>query len=216
MRKSLQRISLCVITAGLGQMLGAAPQPSTAPNSWELTFRYEDPKRIPVMLPGKGKPVVYWYMVYKVQNDTEQEVDFYPSFELVTDTLQVVPSQIRVSPEAYQAIARQAGNELLVPPEKASGRLLRGEDQARYSVAIWPDFDPEARSFRVYVSGLSGEVTRLINPSFDPEKPVSERNQPYFLLRKTLEIPYKLPGSPVTRDAVRPRRVPDGQNWIMR
>jgi hypothetical protein len=209
-----------LIVSMLGVAASAAwagpPQPALAPASWELRFRYEDPQRISVLLPGRKEAEVYWCMLYRVENPTGQEVDFYPSFELVTDTLQVIPSEIRVSPEAFRAIQRRSGDPLLLPPETAIGRLLRGRDRARHGVAIWRDVDPSVRSFTVYVAGLSGEVMRVRNPAFDPEQPESDANKRYFVLRKTLAIPYKLPGGTSLRAFAQPERVTGDAKWIMR
>jgi len=216
MRKALSKMTLCLAAVAVPQGLRAVPEPVNAPDSWELNFRYQDPQRVSVFLPGQAKPVVYWYMLYTVENATGHEVDFYPEFELVTDTLKVVRSEVGVSPEAYRAVQRRSGDPLLVPPERALGRLLRGKDRARRSVAIWRDFDPKAKAFKIYVSGLSGEVKRLRNPSFDPTRPESKTNKRYFILRKTLEIGYKFPGAESTRSQTVPGRVRDGQKWIMR
>jgi len=208
---------LCAISAVPALAWAAVPQPAVAPVSWELTFRYQDPQRVSVVLPGQSKPAVYWYMLYSVENAGEQEVDFYPQFELVTDTLRVVRSEIQVSPEAFQAIRCRSGNPLLLTPEKVIGRLLCGKDRAKHGVAIWRDFDPKAKGFKVYVSGLSGEVARLKNPTFDPKRPEdAAKNRRYYVLRKTLVIPYKLPGSESTRILAVPERQIDRQKWIMR
>jgi hypothetical protein len=205
-----------MLSAATSQPAPVAIEPSAAPVSWELNFRFQDPERVSVVVPGKAEPVVYWFMLYSVENPGNEEVDFYPKFELVTNTLQVIQSEIRVSPEAFRAIGRRAEDPLLVTPERAIGKLLRGKDRARHSVAIFKDFDPKATSFTVFVSGLSGEFRREKNPAFDASKPESETNKRYFTFRKTLAIPYKFPGSPVTRRNVAPERLADKQQWLMR
>jgi hypothetical protein len=215
MRKCLMMLLLCAVGSGLAAW-GSAPKPAIAPVSWELRFRYEDPQRVAVMLPGRSQPAVYWYMLYTVENPGDKEVDFYPEFDLVTDTLKVYRSEIRVSPEAFQAIQRRSKDPLLVEPAKALGRLRCGKDQARHSVAIWRDFDSEAKDFRIYVKGLSGEFTRARNPMYDPGQPENEQNKRFFLLFKTLEIPYKLPAGPSERAVAVPQRLPEEQKWIMR
>lgn len=194
----------------------AEPKPALAPARWELRFRYQDPQRVSVDLPGESAPVVYWYMLYTVENDGPTEVDFYPAFELVTSTLRIVPSEQEVSPEAFKAIQRRANNDLLVPPHKMAGRLQRGKDRMRHGVAIWRDFDPKAQEFTIYVGGLSGETQRIKNPAFDPNLAEDAKNPRYFVFRKTLAVAYKLPGSPASRVMVKPERIPDGQKWIMR
>jgi hypothetical protein len=214
--KVLAGLLLSVSGAGGIPVSTAVPEPALAPGAWELKFRYQDPQKISVVVPGQREPVVYWYMLYTVQNPTGREVDFYPKFELVTDTLQVIESEVRVSPEAFRAIKRRSGNPLLVTPEAATGKLLQGEDRQRHSVAIWRNVDPKARAFTVYVAGLSGEMTRLRNPAFNAEEPESAKNQRYFNLRKTLAIPYRLPGGESTRNLAVPERLLGEEKWIMR
>jgi hypothetical protein len=212
----LQAITLCLLSAVSSQPAPVAIEPSAAPMTWELVFRFQDPQRVSVVVPGKAEPVVYWYMLYSVENLGEQEVDFYPEFELVTNTLKVVQSEIKVSPEAFRAVQRRADDPLLVTPERAIGKLLRGKDRARHSVALFRDFDPKTTSFTIFVGGLSGEVKRVKNPAFDEGKPESRTNERYFTFRKTLSIPFKFPGSETTRASVIPDRLADKQQWIMR
>lgn len=206
----------CLCAIGLAAVGDAAPEPSIVSKSWELTFRYHDPERIAVNVPGRDKPVTYWYMRYTVENRTEAEHDFYPTFTIVTDTLKVYESEIGVSPEAFQAVKRVWNDALLVEASQIGGKLLVGEDRARRGVAIWPDIDPEARQFTVYVQGLSGEIARLRNPAYDPSQPEKGRNQRFFTLRKTLAVPYGLPGGPSSRDAATPKRLSDEPRWVMR
>lgn len=216
MRKCLLTMCLALGGAVIVDRTDAQPKPALAPRSWELTFRFHDPQRVSVFVPGRETPTVYWYMLYTIENTTDDEVDFYPRFDLVTDTLQVVRSENSVSPEAFKAIQRRAGDPLLLEPEKMLGRLLRGKDRARHGVAVWKDFDPEARGFTIYVSGLSGEWTRLRNPAFDPEREEDASNPRYFILRKTLAVPYRLPGGGAFRASAKPQRVPEEQEWVMR
>jgi hypothetical protein len=222
-RNVLTAITLSLLLAVAGLAAGpawstrvTAPKPAIAPVAWELNFRFYDPQRLSVVLPGRTEPVLYWYMLYSVENPTAHEVDFYPRFELVTDTLQVLPSEVGVSPEAFRAAQRRSGNPLLVAPHDVVGRLLRGKDRRKHSVAIWRDFDPKAKAFTIYVSGLSGEVARWKNPAFDHARPESETNQRYFVLRKTLAVPYRFPGDQSERTRAVPQRETREQNWVMR
>jgi hypothetical protein len=216
MRKLLVVQVLCAASLAFGQAPANQPEPPLASSAWNLHFKFHDPQRLSVVEPGKTQPTVYWYMLYTVENQADQELFFYPEFQIVTDTLQVVNSGTGVSPEAYEAVFRRANNPLLLPPEKIAGRILRGKDRARHGVAIWKDFDPRAKAFTVHVSGLSGEVMRWRNPAFNPEKAESPKNQRYFLLRKTLAVPYTLPGSEAARSQSIPRRDVEGQKWVMR
>jgi hypothetical protein len=101
-----------------------------------------------------------------------------------------------------------------VEPLKVGGKLLQGADNARTSVAIFRDFDPEASRFTIYGGGFSGEIVRVPNPAFDAAQGDSEANPQFFTLRKTLAIPYDLPGDPVTRRGSAPVR--GTREWVMR
>lgn len=216
MRKLLAVLLLCASPHASGQPPVGGPEPPLTSSAWNLRFKFHDPQRLSVVEPGKPEPAVYWYMLYTVENRSDQELFFYPEFQVVTDTLQVINSGTDVSPEAYEAVFRRANNRRLLPPEKIAGRILRGADRARHGVAIWKDFDPRAKGFTVHVSGLSGEVLRWKNPAFETEKPEGPKNQRYFLLRKTLAIPYSLPGSEAARSHSVPRRDAENQKWVMR
>jgi len=194
----------------------AAPTPSVAPRNWELDFEFEDLRRIELVLPGDRQPTVFWYMLYTVTNNSGKEVDFYPSFELVTGSLQVVTAGEEIHPAVYDAIA--ARYHKLFPffrnPTRVAGRLLEGPDNARTSAAVFRQFDPAANSLTIFASGLSGEIVSVPNPVFDPEKPESAENMRSFPLRKTLAITYDVPGDVRTRrEAPALRR---GTYWVMR
>jgi hypothetical protein len=214
MRKSL--IAGCLGALLLASAGDAAPRPALAPRAWELTFRFHDPERIAVTMPGRAEPVVYWYMRYTVTNHTGLAREFYPTFTIVTDTLEVIESEVGVSPEAFRAIRRRWNEPLLLEHSRITGKLLVGEDRAKRGVAIWHDFDPRAKEFTVYVTGLSGETTELKNPAYNPDEPASARNKPYFILYKTLAVPYRLPGGPSQRSLATPERLSKESQWVMR
>ena len=184
--------------------------------AWQLQFEFHDPQRIQVTLPGNSRPTTYWYVLYQVTNKTNREVDFYPSFRLVTDTLQVVTAGETIPPSVYDAIARRHRREysFLVPATKAAGRLLQGEENARASAAVFHTFDGNASSFTLYVAGLSGEIERIANPAFDAKKKESPENPMSFLFRRTLALRYDIPGDPVTRSGAVPQR--RSREWVMR
>jgi hypothetical protein len=207
---------LWLASVALGQAPASQPTPAVASAAWMLNFKFQDPQRLAVVEPGQRNPVVYWYMLYTVENSTKREVQFYPEFEIVTDTLQVVRSDRGASPAAYQAVVHRANDPALLPAERIAGRILVGKDRARHGVAIWKDFDPRSKAFTVFVGGLSGETARWKNPAFDGDKPEGPRNMKYFLLRKTLAIPYTLTSSESERSLIPPRRLAEKQAWVMR
>jgi len=218
--------SLAVTLAGVAL---AVPEPGEVPKNWELRFEYLDPQRIAVQLPGEDVPRTYWYVVYTVTNESGQAIQFLPSFELMTDTMKVYPSEIGVHPAVYEAIKKRhrKTHPFMTEPVRMIGRLLHGEDNARDSVAVWADFDPHASRFTVFGGGLSGETRQVRNPLHNASKPeVAMEEMPdgstletvvnpkHFTLRKTLVIRYEFPGAESTRDRSKPRGRP--HTWIMR
>lgn len=194
--------------------LAAAPQADLISTAWQLDFNFQDVQRITLTPPGESAPVTYWYLLFQVVNNTGRDVEFYPSFDLVTDTLQVVKGGDNVGPAVYDAIALRHRSEypFFAPPSKITGPLLQGEANSRASAAIFRPFDPLAASFTVYVAGLSGEVTRVSPPVKRPAP--QGMDDAAFVLRRTLAIAYDLPGDIATRPYATPAR--RSRQWVMR
>ncbi len=204
--------SFCGSASALAQVL----KPSRAPVSWELKFSFSDPQRISLTLPGASQPTTYWYMLYTVENDTDREVAFYATAELVTASLQVIKGGEQISPTVYDAIKarHKITHPFMIDPSRVSGTLLQGEDNAKTSMVVFRQFNYEDNAFSIYFSGLSGEIKLQPNPSFDASQPESKKNPRAFSIRKTLEIKYELPGDESTRRLATPIR--RERNWVMR
>jgi hypothetical protein len=209
--------------------VGVGPEPSPTPISWEFDFKYVPPRRIEARLSGSDKPEVYWYVLYTVTNTSSTTQRFYPSFELVTEDLTVIQTDMGISPLVFDSIRERhkITHPYLVHPTKAIGELRSGDDYARESVAIWRANDLSVNKFKIYVAGLSGEARVLRNPAFDPDRPETIQingqdgqqrevtvNPKYFTLRKTLQLSYTLPASDRARTQIEPRL--DDARWIMR
>jgi hypothetical protein len=204
-----------LLAGGLTALLTAAPKPSAVPppGVWQLDLELHGaPQQISMILPGETQPSRFWYLLYTITNPSGQDIDFYPQFDLYTNTFKLYPAQLHNRP-VFQEIRRLYARTipLLEPQHLVTSRILQGADNARDSVAIFPDFDPNATSVRLFVAGLSNEVVRL-------ELPVStapEAEQPEtVLLRKTLALHYQVPGDPVNlADRVMLYR---DREWVMR
>lgn len=206
----------CVLWVIWGLVAWAAPKAESGTKSWVLDIKFHDPQRITLTLPGDKHETTSWYVLFEVTNNTGQDVEFYPSFRLVTDTLQVVEGGSNISPSVYEAIIARHKNDhpFLAPPPKITGPLLQGEDNARTSLAVFRMFDKEANGFTIYIGGLSGEIVRVNNPGFDVNEEESAVNPRFFILRRTLAIAYELPGDPDTRIMAKPVR--RSREWVMR
>lgn len=209
--------------------VGSGPEPSATTISWEIDFKYVPPRQIAVKTSGSARPQVYWYMLYTANNTSNATQHFYPTFELVTDELRVIETDMGISPLVFNAIRERhkITHPYLVSPSRAIGDLNVGQDYARESVAIWRADDITTNKFKIYVAGLSGETRAVLNPTYDPEKPDTATikladgrtrevtvNPEYFSLRKTLDLSYTLPVSTPSRGQIEPRL--DQARWIMR
>ncbi len=201
------------IAVGIAPVSGmAAPKASTTGRSWQLDFRFHDPQRISIVLPGDQAPTTFWYLLYEVTNNTGRDVEYYPSFELVTNTLQTVTGGDNISPSVYEAIAAQHRKEypFFATPFKVTGTLLQGEINHRVSAAVFRDFDRSAHEFTVFTAGLSGEMKRIPNPT----RAQNKDNPAYYVLRRSLAVTYGLPGDSTTRKSAKPVR--KRRDWVMR
>jgi hypothetical protein len=195
----------------------AAPRVRKSPNNnWQLDVTFQDPQRLTLDAPGETGPFSVWYLLYEVTNRTRADREFFPSFRLVTDTLEVIEGGANVNPVVYDLIAQRHRDEypFLAPPTAVTGLLLQGEANARASVAVFRDFDPKAHRFTIFGGGFSGIVERVPNPAFRLSESESDANARYFMVRRTLAVTYDLPGDPGTRHLAVPVR--RSREWVMR
>ncbi len=231
-------LSVLVLSAATAtSLLRAEPQPTPAPTKWELTFKPDQLQKIN----ANGR--TYWYLIYRVVNNTGEDVDFLPVIERVSDIITEQPadkaeqspdkaSKLIVDPaltgvdsSVFKAIKQRHARTypLLVSPVEVIGRIRQGIDNSRESVAVFKDLDPRASKFTIYVGGLSGERQTLPNPSYrKPAQPTDgnvavtpdEKNTPVFVIQKTLALPYTLPGDGSTRRYATPAL--GRPEWVMR
>ena len=193
------KLAILIALGMLGGWFGAAlaaPTPALVPGpgTWQLDFElHGDPQLITVMLPGDAQPKRFWYLLYTITNNTGQDVEFFPGFYLFTDTFKMYQSGSKVRQPVFEAIRNLYAQTipLLEDEDMITGRILVGRDNARDSVAIFEDFDPNAGWAKVFVAGLSNETITVDNPTnIDPAA-----NKPKkFLLRKTLMLEYQVAG----------------------
>jgi len=191
----------------------AAPEPAVVqrPGQWTVEVKFEQPEQLIVPW-GSNGPTRFWYMIFSVTNRTGRDVDFYPRFEMMSDTFQVVPAGVGVPPGAFERIKqRHQGRYPFLEALGAVGdRILQGEDNAKDIAVIWPDFDREATGFRVFVTGLSNETASIEHPVA-----IDDAGQPIkVFLRKTLVLDYAFRGDPAMRDSV--QVVYKDTSWVMR
>jgi len=217
----MKRIA-ALLLAGLACLgpAASAPVPSEVPLTWELDFQHQTPQPIQVRLPGDEKPTTFWYMLYTVSNGTDRDRVYMPQFVMYTDTGMLVPADRNVPGLVFHAIKERHNNPLLTDMTGMTGKLLQGSDNAKDGVAIWPDIDPKAGGFDVFVGGLSGEAVTLKLPKpvvvtemGDDGKP-REVSKTAITLHKTRRLRFKLPGEAEGRTYGKAVEVE--KDWVMR
>lgn len=198
----------------------AAPEPSPVPTRWQLDITPGPLRIITVNVPGEGTRA-YFYMPYKVVNNTGEDRYFAPVFELATDEGDLLRSGRDVPSVAVREAMARLGNPFMVEPIQAIGTLQQGEEHAVESIAIWPAPNLAVDRVSVYAAGFSGETRRIVKPvaassapadqgdDADGEAPSNE-----VLLRKTLMLVHETPGD-LTHQGNRPLTRVE-QRWILR
>ena len=192
----------------------AAPEPAIVPGpgEWTVDVTFEHPQQIVVQLGVDNKPKRYWYTIITLTNKANRDVDFYPKCDLMTDTFQIIPAGKDTPAAVFERIKRrhQSRYLFLEPLEKASNKILQGADNTKDIAIIWPDFDAQAKTIKVFITGLSNETVAIDHPIAKDEggKPVK------VYLRKTLELSYALRGDVSLRSDVNLSY--EGKLWVMR
>ena len=199
---------------------GPYPKPLIVPLEWEFKIELGELRPIAVRLPDKNTDQVFWYLRYTVTNKSDKDHIFVPEFVLYTDTGQVIRSDKKTPGTVFDKVTKLYNDPLMKAPSAMTGKLLQGQDNAKSSVAIWPDFDPNAGQVSIFVGGLSGETKSISLPSpitvvqtdwRGREKTVTKDR---LLLVKTLDLQYDIPGEKSARRFLAPRLVK--KRWVMR
>lgn len=206
--RSALALALIVPVAALvvaAPLSAKVPEPSLYPISWELDFKHAAPKRIVV------DTTAYWYMSYTVTNNTGQEQNWRPDFQMMTDEGKVIKSDHGISVEVFDKIKATEGSRFLEPAVKVAGPLRQGEDQAKDGVAIWKETTPRMGTFKIFIGGLSGEKVAFTD---DDGKQLKDADGLPEFLRKTLELDYQIYGDEFYPDRHEVHEL--GHKWVMR
>jgi len=192
----------------------AAPEPAIvpAPGQWTMNMQFTHPQQITLPRGSDNKQVNFWYTIITLTNNTGNDVDFYPKCDLMTDSFQIIPAGKFVSSMLFDQIKRRHKSKypFLEPLNNAGTKILQGEDNTKDIAVIWPDFDIQAKSLQLFITGLSNETAAV-------DHPVSkdQRGEPIkVFLRKTLELSYSLRGDQALRTNA--SFAYQGKRWVMR
>jgi hypothetical protein len=204
---SFRHIILCCgMLAALFVAVGLAPEPDPVPRRWELSIE-PGPMRVTSIETPSGTRS-YFYFTYKVTNGYATDLTLAPSFDLSIGEGRIYRSGRDVPADVTRQILESLQNPLLQDQISIVGTILRGEENAREGLVIWPAPSLRTAEIVVYAAGFSGETRgeRIRDPQTGETKPV--------LLRKTLMLRYQTPGE-IQNWAARPFELVE-RRWIMR
>ncbi len=94
--------------------------------------------------------------------------------------------------------------------ENASNKILQGKDNTVDIAICFPDFDPNAKTVDIFITGLSNETAVVENPAVKDK----DGNPEKVYLRKTLQLTYSIAGDPKFRPDQKLKF--ESKNWVMR
>mgnify|MGYP006267818355 CR=1 FL=1 len=173
-----------IVGAGLvARAIASVPQPDPLPRRWEFDVEPGSLRVASVDVPGEG-PSAFYYMTYKVTNNTGEDRFLAPLFELATDDGDIVRSGLGVPRVVSEELLARQRNELLLDEISAQGMLLQGRENAREALVVWRADDLDVDEVVVYAAGFSGETETIRRPDTGEE----------VVLRKTLMLRHAVPG----------------------
>ncbi|MBL0926656.1 MAG: hypothetical protein IBJ11_03255 [Phycisphaerales bacterium] len=194
---------LFAVLASLQPLAVAGPEPDPVPRRWELQIEPGDLRVRTIDIPGRGAKV-YFFLTYKVTNNSGQDLVFAPSFELVGSNGRIVRSGRDVPREATEAILAAVANPLLKDEINVQGSLLQGPENAREGLVIWPADDLKMTEASVYAAGFSGETRSVRKPT----------DGATVVLRKVRMLRHRISGELDPRSNAPLERIED--RWILR
>jgi hypothetical protein len=82
-----------VVWAATAFLCLAAPEPAIipGPGDWTMEVTFEHPQQIIVQMEKSGLKR-FWYTIVTLTNQSGQDVGFYPTCDLMTDTFHIIPA----------------------------------------------------------------------------------------------------------------------------
>ena len=200
---TLTLLALTLLAHGFVNDLAAFPEPALVSDAWRLDLEYNVPST--VAIPNdSGQTQWFWYVTYRVENNTGDDQLFIPEITVATDRGRVIACDTGVPSTVFQKVKQLVKNPLLERSSQIIGKILQGPDHAKDGVAIWAVPEEDIDAFSVFFAGFSGETQKIKHPVTG--EPV--------LLRKTLMVDYKTPGTPDSPQDPTIRQMDN--RWVMR
>ncbi len=181
----LSALAFGVILMTLGRpTVHAAPEPAIVNPSWSFDFSFQNPSAVSIT-DEDGNIRWFWYLPYKVVNNTGEDRLFIPEIVIYNDNGEIIQAGKGVPITVFPKVKHLLNNPLLKDSIEVVGKLLKGEDFAKEGVAIWPVSDEDVDAFSVFIGGIHGETQTMKNPRTGEEE----------VLRRTLMLEFATPGN---------------------
>jgi hypothetical protein len=192
------------VAAGTAPMLGfiTPPEPEAIPRRWQLEIEPGALRLTTMTVDGKQK--AFFYLTYRVINNSGEDLLFAPSFELSTEYGNL-RSGLDVPADVTRKLMEETQNKYIEDQISIIGQLLQGKENAKDGIVIWPANDLDSDSLTIYAAGFSGETTSV-------EMPKSKEK---VVLRKTYQMKYHVAGDMSQMIGKEITRA-ESPRWIMR
>lgn len=192
----------------------AFPEPEIIPKPgvWTLNTVFDQPQQITLKIPGQAQKKRFWYIILTLTNHSSNNVPFYSSCDLMTDTFQIIAAGKDTRKIIFDKIKRrhQGKYPFIEPLDLIDNRILQGKDNTKDVAVIWSDFDPKAKYVKFFIEGLSNETVAIEDPINTDENGKPKK----IFLRKTLALKYSIAGDPKLRAKAKLKYI--SKSWVMR
>ena len=203
--------ALIIVSANIAW---AFPEPAIVQdkNEWTLDVAFDHPQQIFIKVPGSAKPQSFWFTILSLTNNSDSDVPFYPSCDLVTDTFKVVAAGTKTQQIVFARIKEKYEGKypFLELIDFVNHKILQGQDNSIDIAIIWRDFDKDAKTVDLFIAGLSNETLALDHPT----KTDANGNPEKIYLRKTLDLKYAIGGDKALRSTA--GLLFKEKSWVMR
>lgn len=181
----------------------APPEPEPIPRRWQLDVEIGDLRIATFDVKDEGRKA-YFYLTYKVTNNSGEDLLFAPSFELALEN-----SVLRSGRQIPLDVTKQLLESTQLPQVEDQisiiGQLLQGKENAKHGLVVWPANEMSTLDLTLYAAGFSGETATVERPD----------NKEKVILRKSLMVRYAPPGD-LTQNGQDAIPTAEPSRWIMR
>lgn len=197
-------LAMAALVLGAGVLAGMAPpEPEPVPRRWQLDLDVGALRVATFDVKDQGRQA-YYYMTYKVTNNSGEDLLFAPSFELATE-YGVLRSGRQIPLEVTKQLLEDSRLPQIEDQISIIGQLLQGKENAKYGLVVWPANELAPSEITLYAAGFSGETATV-------ERPDTKEST---VLRKSLMVRYAPPGD-LTQNGQEAIPTSEPARWIMR